>query len=268
MVCSSYSTTTSIATFVDAEYGEWKCTPHQVLGRGIDHPTRAKIKTKLTKQKQGMAYTAKGINDLLSTRHCKLVEEKYTGNVRDKCWFVDEEYGEWLANVSSVIRGQDHPKRKKEKTKRTYQNRYGVSSHMLVKEISDKHKETMIKRHGVDNGMKSKEVSLKAARKLAITSIKYHWSTGEELVCQGSWEAKVVDWLNLNQTNYQWQPKTFTLSDGKTYRPDLYLVDSNIWIEVKGYFRDDAKKKWDEFCETHPNAELWNKEKLKKLEIL
>ena len=58
------------------------------------------------------------------------------------------------------------------------------------------------------------------------------------------------------------------MPNGKTYRPDLYLPDSDVWIEIKGYFRKDAKIKWDWFHKEHPNSELWNEEKLKEMKIL
>jgi len=68
--------------------------------------------------------------------------------------------------------------------------------------------------------------------------------------------------------DYNWQPQIFTMPNGKTYRPDLYLPDSDVWIEIKGYFRKDAKIKWDWFHKEHPNSELWNEEKLKEMKIL
>lgn len=128
-------------------------------------------------------------------------------------------------------------------------------------------KNTMLERYGVTNPSLVPDFALKIARKTNAPSIKHHWSTDEELVCQGGYEPKVVDYLNANHINYQWQQTTFTLSDGKTYRPDFYLVDSDTWVEIKGYFRDDAKKKWDEFQQTHSNSELWDKKKLLELGI-
>lgn len=78
----------------------------------------------------------------------------------------------------------------------------------------------------------------------------------------------VVNYFNEHQINYEWQSKTFTMPNGKTYRPDCYLPGENKWVEIKGYFRKDAKEKWEWFNETYSNSELWNKKKLKKLGIL
>jgi predicted nucleic acid-binding Zn-ribbon protein len=132
----------------------------------------------------------------------------------------------------------------------------------------EKKKITCFKKYGYDHQNKNPEMALKAARKMNNPSIKYHWFTNEELVCQGSWEAQVVDHLNLHQINYKWQPETFKLSTGKTYRPDLLLTDTQTWVEIKGFMRDDAKIKWEEFINSNPTAELWDKNKLKELEII
>lgn len=57
------------------------------------------------------------------------------------------------------------------------------------------------------------------------------------------------------------------MPDNKTYRPDCYLINKNLWIEIKGYFRNDAREKWDWFHEKYPNSELWNKKALKGIGI-
>lgn len=132
-----------------------------------------------------------------------------------------------------------------------------------------KRKQTMLKKYGVDNPTKNLDIALRAAKGMNRVFINFHWKTKQELICQGSWEFKVVDYLNINKINYLWQPIVFTLSDGKTYRPDLYLVDDNKWIEIKGYFRKDALEKWNEFhTKLKPNSELWDQKKLKELSIL
>jgi len=95
-----------------------------------------------------------------------------------------------------------------------------------------------------------------------------HWKTNKELVCQGSWEKLVVEYLNKNNINFRWQPRSFTMPNGKKYYPDLYLFGIKTWIEIKGYFWGESEKKWNWFSSTKTNSELWNKDKLKKLGIL
>lgn len=116
--------------------------------------------------------------------------------------------------------------------------------------------------------MQTKEIARKSAQNQTNNTTKYHWKTNEKLICQGSWEAKVVDYLNDNNINFRWQSKTFKMPNGKTYRPDLYLFSNKKWIEIKGYFRKDAKAKWNWFHKEHPNSELWDKNVLKEMKIL
>ena len=109
---------------------------------------------------------------------------------------------------------------------------------------------------------------LVAAKKSNDSYTLYHWKTGEELVCKASYEKAVVEYLNLNKINFRWQSKTFKISNIRTYRPDMYLFSTKQWIEIKGYFWPNAKKKWDWFHKEHPNSELWDKKKLKEIGIL
>lgn len=113
----------------------------------------------------------------------------------------------------------------------------------------------------------------KCAKKIISKNINnsyvlYHWKNNEELICQGSYEKRVVEYLNNNKINFRWQPKIFIMPDGRTYRPDLYLFSAKKWIEIKGYFWDDAQEKWEWFKSTRPNSELWNEVKLKEMGIL
>jgi hypothetical protein len=132
----------------------------------------------------------------------------------------------------------------------------------------EKSKQTCIKKYGVDSPMKCKEISLQVARSQNNSYISYHWKTGEELVCQASYEYKTTKKLNEICKDYLWQPKAFTMPDGRTYRPDLYLIREDKWVEIKGYFRDKAKEKWEWFHKEYPNSELWDKETLKRMGVL
>lgn len=133
---------------------------------------------------------------------------------------------------------------------------------------SDFYKETCIDKYGVSSPMKNIEIAKKSALAQSTSYILYHWKTGEELICQASWEKLVVEYLNKNKINFRWQSKIFSMPNGKTYRPDLYLFSNKKWIEIKGYFRKDAKEKWEWFNKNHTNSELWGKIKLKEMGIL
>ena len=59
------------------------------------------------------------------------------------------------------------------------------------------------------------------------------------------------------------------MPNGKTFRPDCYLIGKRKpWIEIKGYFRQKNKEKWDWFHKKYPNSELWDKKKLKEMKII
>jgi hypothetical protein len=156
----------------------------------------------------------------------------------------------------------------KEKAARATIELYGVENVFQSAEIQEQIKKTNIKKYGVDNPMKNHEIALKSAKSANKSVVLKNWKTKKEQVCIGSYEERTVNNLNENRTEYKWQPKTFTMPDGRTYRPDLYLTKERKWIEIKGYFYDDAEEKWNWFHETYPNSELWNEKKLKEMRIL
>ena len=117
----------------------------------------------------------------------------------------------------------------------------------------------------------NREVALKNAKSQKSSIILYHWKTNQELICTASYEKAVVEYLNKNKIDFDWQimfdmPKIENKK--RTYRIDLYLKEQDKYIEIKGYFRKDAEQKWNWFHSEYPNSELWNKEKLKQMEIL
>lgn len=92
---------------------------------------------------------------------------------------------------------------------------------------------------------------------------------------QGTWEFKVGLWFeqqnkkfychdNVKQFKYELN------NTDKTYCPDFYLPDENVFIEVKGYFTKEDKQKIETIKKLYPNEkiEIFDKTKLKKLSIL
>jgi len=106
------------------------------------------------------------------------------------------------------------------------------------------------------------------------------WHTswnGKKFWLRSSWEKKFAEYLDQKKTSYEVEFKAFEITyiyDGKikegTYRPDFYLINEDRYIEVKGYWRDDAEEKYKAFLEQYPEIkiELFNKEKLKETGIL
>lgn len=162
----------------------------------------------------------------------------------------------------------------KKKKIKTCIEKYGVVCITQSSIMKEKSKNTLLKKYGVEYAIQNKEVSLKQAKSLNNSYILYHWKTNEEIVCIGTWEKKVVDFLNINKIEFLWQANNFTTplitktGKNRTYRPDLYLIKEDKWIEIKGYFRNNAEEKWNWFNKEYPNSELWNKYKLKEMGIL
>jgi hypothetical protein len=66
------------------------------------------------------------------------------------------------------------------------------------------------------------------------------------------WERNFARILDFFDIKWLHEPKTFVLEiDGRktTYRPDFYLPEKNVWIEVKGYFDSEAQAKWLAFID-------------------
>jgi hypothetical protein len=237
------------ALFVDIKYGEWWALPSNVF-KGHGHPKRgACITSRKIKIRRGL--TLAKLQERLNKFELGLtfVHETFTGS-NTKCCFIDPVYGMWWATPSNVIhRRTKHPERAKLDRART-----------------------MFARYGVDNPTKNQIIALKAARKSNKVMMLSHWKSSEQLVCVGSYEIAVVKWFNTNQYDYEWQPGPFEMPDGRTYRPDVLILTgafTNVYVEVKGYFRGDANEKWEWFHTQNPkNSQLWDKQRLIELGIL
>jgi hypothetical protein len=157
-----------------------------------------------------------------------------------------------------VLGGHGHPKR-------------GVKMQLRKME------QTNLQKYGVKYVAQVAEFALKAARNQNMIVGKHNWKTGEKILCQGSYEAAVVDWLNSRSIEFLWQPEVFLVplkimktpaGNQTSYRPDLFLVKEKKWVEIKGYFREDAIKKWAWFCSVNRTAELWDFRRMREMQIL
>jgi hypothetical protein len=217
-----------------------------------------------------MKLTIQDIKNRLFLRYGNevIIDESSYEKASKKCFFIHAEFGSWEAKPNDVLNGHSHKKVGSKNRSETCQIRYGVSHVSKSETVKEKKKLTTIKNYGVSNPLQNPEIALKQAKSSNLTVMRIHWKTGIELVCQGSYESSVVDYLNKIQADYLWQPKVFTLPSGKTYRPDLFLVNENKWIEIKGFMRKDAQEKWDWFQSAVPNSCLWDKKQLISLGIL
>lgn len=89
-----------------------------------------------------------------------------------------------------------------------------------------------------------------------------------------SWEVKTAEYLDSCDLDWKYSHRSFILSDGRHYYPDFFIFDTDgeisKIIEVKGYFREENKKKFKMFLDEYPEfvVELWDKPVLKELKIL
>lgn len=63
---------------------------------------------------------------------------------------------------------------------------------------------------------------------------------------RSTWEVAYAKYLDRNHIKWFYESKTFDLGD-TTYTPDFYLPETNEYIEIKGWWRDDILQKFKEF---------------------
>lgn len=98
----------------------------------------------------------------------------------------------------------------------------------------------------------------------------------EKVFLRSSWELAFAKYLDSKNIRYQVENKRFPIKyfyQGMekygTYCPDFYLPDKDKYYEIKGWWRDDAKFKYDAFILQYPNIKniLITSAFLKKLNI-
>ena len=83
------------------------------------------------------------------------------------------------------------------------------------------------------------------------------------------WEVAVAEHFDANGVLWQYAPDVFPLDERRSYRPDFRLGDGS-YVEVKGYWRVENRKKFEDFKEKYPDVsiEVWEKAKLVDLGLL
>ncbi len=97
-----------------------------------------------------------------------------------------------------------------------------------------------------------------------------HWKTDKLLPCKASYEVAFVSWCNAHHIDFDWQIRHM-MPTGEAYIIDAFIKTgdyANTYVEIKGYFRDDARRKWEWFKACYPNAVLWDKVRLKDVGVL
>jgi hypothetical protein len=77
-----------------------------------------------------------------------------------------------------------------------------------------------------------------------------------KMFVRSRWEANICRIYQYLGYTVLYEPKSFRLSNGKTYRPDFFIKELNLWIEVKGRWLKDAKERFDMFVIEYPKIEI------------
>jgi hypothetical protein len=239
---TTYVNTLTKCRFVDKEYGEWWVLPYKILNRYDGHPARKQEKKRQT------CLVKYGCEHPLQNKDIK----------------------EKIKQTNLEKYGCEHPLQNKniqEKYKQTCLDKYGHECPLYSKYIQEKRKKTCLEKYGCEYASQNAYMAQKAARSQATSTVLKHWKTNEDVVCQAGWEPKVVQYFNDNKIDFIWQI-CFDMPNGKKYFVDAYLPEQDLYVEIKGYMREKNKLKFDWFCSQHSNTELWDKKKLKELNIL
>ncbi len=105
----------------------------------------------------------------------------------------------------------------------------------------------------------------------------YKMVDGNNVFLRSSYEVAYAKYLDANQIGWIYEPTAFEVSydfNGRTnegtYRPDFYLPKQDLWIEVKGWWRGDARVKFDAFTKQYPKntIQVIGEKELKQLGLI
>lgn len=104
----------------------------------------------------------------------------------------------------------------------------------------------------------SVEVHRKKSAKYCSLTCKHQYSVSKikvikykDLLLRSSWEVAYAKYLDLQGYRWEYEPKAFETPYG-FYIPDFWVHELRSYVEVKGWFRKDAKLKFGSFKEVHP----------------
>jgi predicted nuclease of restriction endonuclease-like RecB superfamily len=86
---------------------------------------------------------------------------------------------------------------------------------------------------------------------------------------KSGWEEAFAKWCDKNNITWLYEPKTFDLGN-TTYTPDFYLPETDEYVEVKGWWRDDAIEKFRLFKQNYRYIKLTllERKELKLMKII
>ena len=77
----------------------------------------------------------------------------------------------------------------------------------------------------------------------------------KDIWMRSSWEAKFAQFLTLSGIEWLYEPKRFDLGE-LTYLPDFYIPEWDLYIEIKGWFYKQDKRKIKLFKKKFPKMRI------------
>jgi hypothetical protein len=101
---------------------------------------------------------------------------------------------------------------------------------------------------GKSKGKHSKESKIKMSQSNTGKPPRWKGRVFEHkgLKLRSSYELFYAQYLDSQNIGWEYEPK-FRLKDGRMFAPDFRLEDGTI-VEVKGYWAEKGKEKWELFC--------------------
>lgn len=79
---------------------------------------------------------------------------------------------------------------------------------------------------------------------------------GSQCWLRSTFETRIATLLDVMNINWNYESIGYKLGKTGTYYPDFWLLEYNMWIEVKGYMSNIAKQKLIKFHEIYPDIQL------------
>ena len=177
-----------------------------------------------------------GVKSKISEKITVKLKEQYANGVRTSHFKK--------LNDGSIWKGRHHT----HETKKLLSDK--IAGRQMLSTFCEQRSEEMKSRYA--NGWESK-----AGR---TVKLDYFSLIAGTVKLDGSWELAVAKFLDSHNIKWTRNKKRFDYIDptgkNRTYCPDFYLLETNTFIEVKGYITELDRSKWSQFA---GNLEIWDK---------
>jgi hypothetical protein len=138
----------------------------------------------------------------------------------------------------------NNTKEKSEKARLAAEARRGLNN-PVFRVINGKTNKDRMREAFARNGTSFKGKNNPAYGKVYGGGIKRCWhilSNGRRISFRSTWEAAFAHYLEALSVEYEYESQIFKFEQF-TYTPDFYLPNIDLWIEIKGFIRDDDLEK-------------------------